>query len=140
MHCLAGGAISWASRRQSIVAQSTAEAEYVAACEACMEVQGLRNVLLQVFSNIKPILRMGIENRAAYVMVTNPAYSRKTRHIEMRWHYVRDQVAKGNVESWKVKTDLIPSDIMTKPLAGERLERLSSMIGMTKLHIFKVMK
>ncbi|KAG3063695.1 hypothetical protein PI124_g22600 [Phytophthora idaei] len=48
-HCLVGGAISWTSRRQSIVAQSTAEAEYVAACEACMEGPGLRNVLIEVF-------------------------------------------------------------------------------------------
>ncbi|CCI10354.1 unnamed protein product [Albugo candida] len=57
--------------------------------------QGLRNVLLQVFSNVKPIFRMGVDNQAAYVMVTNPTYSRRERHIELRWHYVRDQVAKG---------------------------------------------
>ena len=100
-----------------------------------MEVQGLRNYLLQVFSNVKPIFRMGIDNQAAYVMATNPTYSRKTRHIELRWHYVQDQVAKRNMELWKVKTDLNPSDIMTKPLASEGLERLTSMIGMTILHL-----
>ena len=53
VHCLAGGAISWASRRQTIVEQSTAEAEYVSACEACMEGQGLRNVLIQVFPTME---------------------------------------------------------------------------------------
>ncbi|KAG6614430.1 Integrase catalytic core protein [Phytophthora cinnamomi] len=52
-HCMAGGAASWASRRQSIVAQSTAEAEYVAVCEACMEGQGLRNMLIQVFPDLE---------------------------------------------------------------------------------------
>ncbi|OWZ18155.1 hypothetical protein PHMEG_0007795 [Phytophthora megakarya] len=53
VHCMAGGAVSWASRRQTIVAQSTAEAEYVAVCEACMEVQGLRNMLIQVFPDLE---------------------------------------------------------------------------------------
>lgn len=48
VHCMAGGAISWPSRRQTIVAQSTAEAKYVAACESCMEGQGLRNILMDI--------------------------------------------------------------------------------------------
>nr|CCA21002.1 copiatype polyprotein putative [Albugo laibachii Nc14] len=130
VHCLAGGAISWASRRQSIVAQSTAEAEYVAACEACMGGQGLRNILLQVFADVKYIFRIGIDNQAAYVMATNPTYSRRRRRIKLRWHYVRDQVAKRNVNLWKLKTDVNPSDIMTQALASEMLERLSSMVGL----------
>ncbi|GMF55152.1 unnamed protein product [Phytophthora fragariaefolia] len=131
------GAISWASRRQSIVAQSTAEAEYVAACEACMEGQGLRNVLIEVFSMMKTENRLGIDNQAAFVMATNPTYNRRTRHIELRWHYVRDQVVKKTVELWKVKTDVNPSDLMTKPLASDRFELLNDMIGMTKEHIPK---
>ncbi|KAE8981056.1 hypothetical protein PF011_g22184 [Phytophthora fragariae] len=137
VHCMAGGAVSWASRRQSIVAQSTAEAEYVAACEACMEAQGLRNVLIEVFPEMTTKLRQGIDNQAAFVMATNPTYSRRTRHIELRWHYVRDQVAKKTVELWKVKTDDNPSDLMTKPLASDRFEMLNQMIGMTKDQIPK---
>ncbi|CAH0481201.1 unnamed protein product [Peronospora belbahrii] len=98
VHCIAGGTISWASRRQSIVAQSTAEAEYVAASEACMEGQGLRNLLIEEFSHIDTEYRLGIDNQAAFVMSTNPTYRCRTRHIELRWHYVRDQVAEWTVE------------------------------------------
>ncbi|GMF45058.1 unnamed protein product [Phytophthora fragariaefolia] len=134
VHCIAGGAISWASRRQSIVAQSTAEAEYVADCEACMEGQGLRNDLIEVFSMMKTENRLGVDNQAAFVMATNPTYNRRTRHIELRWHYVRDQVVKKTVELRKVKTDVNPSDLMTKPLASDRVEMLNDMIGMTKEH------
>ena len=83
MHCLAGEAISWASRRQIIVAQSTAEAEYVAACEACMEGQGLRDVLIEVLPELETKIRMSIDNQAAFVMATNPTYSRRIRHIEL---------------------------------------------------------
>lgn len=92
------------------MAQSTAEAEYAAACEACIEGQGLRNLLIEVFSHMATNYRLGIDNQAAFVMATNPTYSRRTRHIELRWHYVRDQVAKRTVELWKVKTDINPSD------------------------------
>ncbi|CAI5723245.1 unnamed protein product [Peronospora destructor] len=132
-----GGALLWASRRQSIVTQSTAEAEYVAACEACMEGQGLRTLLIEVFSYLAINYRLGIDNQAAFVMATNPTYSRRTRHIVLRWHYVRDQVVKRTVELWKVKTEINPSDLMTKPLASGRLEKLSGIIGMTKNHVPK---
>ncbi|OWZ04039.1 Copia type Polyprotein [Phytophthora megakarya] len=116
VHCMAGRAISWASRRQSIVAQSTADAEYVATCEACMESQELRNVLIQVLPELVTSFRMGIDNQAVFVTATNPTYSRRTRHIELCWHFVRDQVAKRTVDLWKVRTEDNPSDIMTKPL------------------------
>ncbi|KAJ8544543.1 hypothetical protein ON010_g11723 [Phytophthora cinnamomi] len=137
VHYIAGGAISWSSRRQSIVAQSTAVAEYVAACETCMEGQGLRNDLIEVFSMMKMETRLGIDNQDVYVMATNPTYSRRARHIELRWHYVRDQVVKKTVELWNVKTDVNPSDSMTMPLASDRFEMLNGMVGMTKEHISK---
>ncbi|OWZ21390.1 Integrase, catalytic core protein [Phytophthora megakarya] len=71
-------------KTQTIVAQSTAEAEYVAACEACMEGQWLRNMLIPVFPDLETKVRMGINNQAAYAMATNPTYSRRTQHIELR--------------------------------------------------------
>ncbi|CAH0476957.1 unnamed protein product [Peronospora belbahrii] len=73
----------------------------------------------------------------AFVMSTNPTYSRRTRHIVLRWHYVWDQVAKRTVELWKIKTKINPSDLMTKPLASGRLKKLKGMIGMTKNHVPK---
>ena len=71
-------------------------------------------------------------------MATDLTYSRRTRNIELRRHYVRDQVAKINVELGKVKTDVNPSEITTKPLASDRLEKLCSMIGLTKQKLSKV--
>ncbi|OWZ22007.1 Copia type Polyprotein [Phytophthora megakarya] len=106
---MAGGAVSWASRRQTIVAQSTSEAEHVAACEACMEGEGLRNVLIEVFSQLAVRFQLGIDNQGVFVVATNPTYSHRTRYIELRWHYVRDQVTKKTVKLWKVKIDDNPS-------------------------------
>lgn len=70
-------------------------------------------------------------------MATKPTYSRRTRHIELQWHYFRVQVAKKTVELWKVKTDDNPSDLMTKLLASDKFEMLNNMFCMTKDHIPK---
>jgi hypothetical protein len=131
---LAGGAVSWASRRQTIVAQSTAEAEYVAACEAAMEGSGLRNILQELVPECEVKLTMGIDNSAAFVMVTNPTYSRRTRHIELRWHYVRDQFLKGLLMLRKVASVDNLADLFTKPLPRRPLEELCQAMGVTSAH------
>uniref|UniRef100_H3G8H7 Reverse transcriptase Ty1/copia-type domain-containing protein n=1 Tax=Phytophthora ramorum TaxID=164328 RepID=H3G8H7_PHYRM len=126
---LAGGAVSWMSRRQSIVALSTAEAEYVAACEATMEAAAESNILQEILPQRMVQLRIGIDNQAAHVMATNPTYSRRTRHIELRWHFVREQVEKGAIELHKVKGEINPADTFTKPLDKKRLKALLESIG-----------
>ena len=83
------------------MAQSTAEAEYVAAWEACMEGRSLVNLLSEVMPD-HGVLKLGIDNQAAYVLATSPTYSRQTRHIELRYHYVREQVKQRKVTLWKV--------------------------------------
>ena len=102
-----------------------------------MEGQGPRNMLIQVFPKIQITFRMRIDNQAAYVMAANPTYSRRTRHVDLRWHYVRDQVAKRTVDLWEVKTEDNPSDLMTKPLTYAKVEKLCTRIGITKERLFK---
>ncbi|KAE9060786.1 hypothetical protein PF010_g30078 [Phytophthora fragariae] len=126
---LAGGALAWMSRRQSIIALSTAEAEYVAACEASMEAVAESNILQEILPHHEVKLRIGIDNQAAHVMATNPTYSRRTRHIELRWHYVREQVQKGVIELHKVRGEFNPADTFTKPLDKKRLKDMLQMTG-----------
>nr|KAE8934158.1 hypothetical protein PF009_g15856 [Phytophthora fragariae] len=126
---LAGGAVSWMSRRQTIVALSTAEAEYVAACEAAMEAVSESNILQEILPQQDVKLRIGMDSQAALVMATNPTYSRRTRHIELRWHCVREQVEKGVIDLHKVCGDVNPADMFTKPLDKLRLKRMLALAG-----------
>uniref|UniRef100_H3GV56 Integrase catalytic domain-containing protein n=1 Tax=Phytophthora ramorum TaxID=164328 RepID=H3GV56_PHYRM len=116
---LSGGAIAWMSCRQSVIALSTAESEYVAACEATMEALAMRNILQEIlpYNSIK--LQLGIDNQTA----------RRTRHIELRWHYVREQVERGAIKLHKVKREDNTADSFTKPLEKKRLKRLLQGIG-----------
>ena len=126
---LAGGAILWTSKKQPIVALSTAEAEYVAACEATMEAVSERNVLSEVLPMIQTMIKIGIDSQSAYVLAVNPRYSKRTRHIELRWHFVREQVKLKTVQLEKVPGESSPADAFTKALDKRRLARLMSLIG-----------
>lgn len=129
---LAGGPVAWAARRQSVVAQSTAEAEYVASCEACMEGRGLANVLMEVLPvDREVVFTLGVDNQAALALAQSPTYSRKTRHIELRYHYVREMAAQGHVTLWKIAGEDNPADAFTKPLSQPRLSAMKMLIGMS---------
>ncbi|KAG3114316.1 hypothetical protein PI124_g6914 [Phytophthora idaei] len=98
-----------------MVALSTAEAEYVAACEAAMESVAESNILQEILLQQTMELRIGIENQAAHILATNYTYSRRTHHIGLRWRYVREQVEKGVIELHKMRGDTNPADAFTKP-------------------------
>ncbi|KAE9284760.1 hypothetical protein PF008_g27084 [Phytophthora fragariae] len=131
---IAAGAVAWAARRQTIVAQSTAEAEYVAACEAAMEGQGIVNMLNEslVVIQKKSKLTLGVDNTAAIALAKAPTYNSRTRHIELRWHYVRDQVKRDLLEIHKVLGTENPADMFTKALPNNSLVKYCQMIGMAK--------
>ncbi|CAI5727706.1 unnamed protein product [Peronospora farinosa] len=117
------GAVAWAARRQTIVAQSTAEAEYVAACEASMEGRGIANMLNEIFHCIQAhaVLTMGIDNAAAISLACKPTHSSKKRHIELRWHYVREKIKAGHILVKKVSGTENPADMFTKALPKRSL-------------------
>ncbi|KAG6574701.1 Integrase catalytic core protein [Phytophthora cinnamomi] len=71
-----------------------------------------------------------VDNQSSYVMATNPTFGRRTRHIELKWHYVREQVRKKELYMLKVRSEDNPADLFTKPLAKARFEGLSTKIGM----------
>ncbi|POM72021.1 Integrase catalytic core protein [Phytophthora palmivora] len=129
MFTLSNGAIAWMLHRQSIVALSTAEAEYGAACEATMEAIVVKNILQEIQPHHTIMLKLGIDSQKAYVMATNPTYSRRTRRNELPWHYVREQVERGAIKLHKAKGEDNPADALTKDLNKKRLERLLQLVG-----------
>lgn len=70
-----------------------------------------------------------IDNQAAIVMSTDPTYSRRTRHIELKWHFIRDLVQQKKLTVSKISNELNLADILTKPLPGYRLQYLCSLSG-----------
>ena len=94
----------------------------------------MANVLGELFPHLAIDFKLGIDNQSALIMTTAPTFSR-SRHIELRHFYVRDQVKKANVNVYKDKSVDNPSDIFPKPLPKIKLHSYMAMLGvLNRMH------
>ncbi|KAJ9557729.1 hypothetical protein OSB04_012343 [Centaurea solstitialis] len=128
-HLLGGKLVSWTSKKQNSVSTSTAEAEYVAAGICCAQVVWLRNQL-QAYDIQLSKIPIYCDNTSAIAIANNPVLHSKTKHIEVRYHFIRDHVMNGDVELHFVPTEYQLADLFTKPLDVTRFNMLISELGM----------
>ena len=118
---LTGGAISWKSRRQDCVSLSTSEAEYVAASQCGQEVLYLREILRD-FGFVQTIpTEVYEDNLACVAMSENPVRRKFSRHIDIRYYFVRDLVAHGVMKLVPLRTHNMVADQLTKSLPAPAL-------------------
>ena len=127
---LGNALISWSSRKQHSVALSTAEAEYVAAGSCCAQVLWIRQQLKDfgIEANCVPIK---CDNTSAINISKNPVQHSRTKHIEVRHHFLRDHMQKGDIQLEFVGTDQQLADIFTKPLSEDRFVSIRRELGMS---------
>ncbi|GJZ89396.1 hypothetical protein Tco_0661178, partial [Tanacetum coccineum] len=124
--------ISWQCKKQTIVATSTTEAEYVAAANCCGQVLWVQNQLLDYGFNFMNT-KIHIDNESTICIVKNPVYHSKTKHIEIRHHFIRDCYEKKLISVEKIHTDLNVADLLTKPFDGPRFNYLVVSIGFAEI-------
>ncbi|GJY83174.1 putative ribonuclease H-like domain-containing protein, partial [Tanacetum coccineum] len=115
--------ISWQCKKQTIVATSTTEAEYVAAANCCGQVLWVQNQLLDYGFNFMNT-KIHIDNESTICIAKNPVYHSKIKHIEIRHHIIRDCYEKKLISVEKIHTDLNVTDLLTKPFDGPRFNYL----------------
>jgi hypothetical protein len=108
--------VSWSSKRQTTVSRSSAEAEYHVIAHAVVECCWLRQVLQELHIPIARATVAYCDNVSAVYMMTNPVHHRRTKHIEIDIHFVREKVALGQVRVLHVSSSHQYADIMTKGL------------------------
>jgi hypothetical protein len=114
---LGSAMISWSSKMQSTTAQSTAEAEYIVASVASREAVWLRKLLSNLFSiELEPTV-IHCDNQSCIKLSENPVFHDRSKHIEMRYHYVWDMVQKNILSIQYIPTTEQTADILTKPLS-----------------------
>lgn len=126
---LGGGPISWQSKLQSVVATSTAEAEYVAGAHAAREAVWLRRVACFLGVPTADALPVHIDNQAALHMATNGSDSARTKHIDVVHHFLREAVARGSIRMVYISTEDNPADIFTKALPAIKLTKFRGLMG-----------
>ena len=123
-----GAAVSWKSKQQPCTATSTAEAEYIALCEAAKEVVYLRRMCEDLGIEQEGPTPMYEDNEACISMVNSPVYTDRNKHIDVRYHYTRSLVEEGIVEVSYVSTHDQLADIFTKALSQRQFEKLRDKI------------
>ncbi|GJR05010.1 retrovirus-related pol polyprotein from transposon TNT 1-94 [Tanacetum coccineum] len=122
--------ISWQCKKQTIVATSNTEAEYVAAASCCGQVLWIQNQMLDYGFNFMNT-KIYIDNESTICIVKNPVYHSKTKHVAIRHHFIRDAYEKKLIQVLKIHTDNNVADLLTKAFDVSR-ESLRRVIDGTK--------
>ena len=133
---LNGGAVSWKSSKQETVADSTTEAEYIAASEAAKEGVWIRKFIseLGVVPSASSPLDLYCDNSGAIAQAKEPRSHQKSKHILRRFHLIREIIDRGDVKICKVHTDLNIADPLTKPLPQPKHEAHTRAMGIRYLN------
>ncbi|KAK9044682.1 hypothetical protein V6N11_058576 [Hibiscus sabdariffa] len=124
-------AVSWKSSKQDTVADSTTEAEYIAASEAAKEAVWIKKFIteLGVVPSILDALELYCDNNGAIAQAKEPRSHQRSKHILRRFHLIREIVDRGDVEICKVHTDDNIVDPLTKPLSQQKHDRHTESLG-----------
>jgi hypothetical protein len=115
--------VSWSSKKQNSVALSTTEAEYISAGSCCAQLLWMKQTLLDYGVKFKEIPLL-CDNESSINIANNPVQHSRTKHIDIRHHFLRDHVSKGDIKIDGVSTDDKLVDIFTKPLDESRFCKL----------------
>ncbi|GJZ18815.1 hypothetical protein Tco_0555405 [Tanacetum coccineum] len=122
--------MSWSSKKQDCTAMSTAEAKYVSLSACCAQVIWMRTQLLDYGYKYNKIPYC--DSKSAIAISCNPVQHSRTKHINIRYHFIKKHVEKGTVELYFVGTEYQLTDVFTKALPKERFEYLVHRIGKNK--------
>ncbi|KAM1496365.1 hypothetical protein ACFXTO_030979 [Malus domestica] len=131
------GIFSWSSVKQQCVALSTAEAEYISASEAIAQATWLRFVL-EDFGEMQTVATpMNCDNTSAIAITKNPIFHQKTKHINRRYHFIKEALQQGVIDLIHCPTKEQLADIFTKALAREQFTYLRNLLGVKSVHNLK---
>jgi hypothetical protein len=117
--------VSWSSKKQTSVALSPAEAEYVAAGQCCAQLLWMRKTLRDFGYNLSKVPLL-CDNESAIRLVDNPVEHSRTKHIDIRHHFLRDHQQKGDIDIYHISIENQLADIFTKSLDEKTFCRLRS--------------
>ncbi|GJY43517.1 retrovirus-related pol polyprotein from transposon TNT 1-94 [Tanacetum coccineum] len=121
--------VSWSSKKQDCTSMSSAEAEYVSLSACCAQVLWLRTQLTDYGFHFDKI-PMYCDSKVAIAISCNPVQHSRTKHIDVRYHFIKEQVEKGIVELFFVGTEYQLADLFTKALSEDRFKYLVRRLGM----------
>ena len=125
--------MSWRSKKQTCVALSTAEAEYVALASATQEAVWLCDLLNCLNESVSKPVVIHSDSQSAIAMTKNPQFHGRAKHIEIKYHYAREEVEKGTVNLKYCPTSEMLADVLTKGLSKDQHNKLIVSMNICKV-------
>lgn len=127
---LGGAAVSWSSRKQAIVTTSSTEAEYVAMGHAAKEAVWIGRLMKDLGVDLGGPMRIYADNQSSMLLADSEKLSSRTKHLDVQYHFVREQVRLGRCRFIWVPTKLNAADVLTKPLGPALFNSMPPLLGM----------
>jgi hypothetical protein len=128
-----GGAVLWSTKRQEIISLSTTEIEYIAATYAAKEALWLRQLILQVFGITLDATTLFSDNQSAIALTKEHQYHARTKHVDVRYHFIQWIVEEGKICLIYCPTDEMVADVLTKALPSTKVKHFASELGLVPL-------
>ena len=125
--------ISWQSVKQQVVAMSSCEAEYIAASTASTQALWLARLLGDLLGRDTGAVELRVDSQSALALAKNPVFHERSKHIRLRYHFIRDCLAEGSIKARYINTKDQLADLLTKPLGKIKFVELCSRSGMAQL-------
>ncbi|RVW96936.1 Retrovirus-related Pol polyprotein from transposon RE2 [Vitis vinifera] len=130
----AGNVVTWRSKKQSVVARSSAEAEYRALAQGICEGIWIKRVLSELGQTSSSLILMMCDNQTAISIAKNPVHHDRTKHVEIDRHFITEKVTSGTVKLNYVPTKHQTADILTKALPRPNFEDLTCKLGLYDIY------
>lgn len=127
---LANASICWMSKRQSIVALSSTEAEYIALSSVTCELKWLKQLADELDKKIAKTITIFCDNQSSIKLASSDAYRPRTKHIDIRFHHIRELIEAKTIDIKFVPTDKNAADALTKAVSAEKTQYCSKTMGL----------
>jgi hypothetical protein len=133
MFLLGGAAISWSSKLQRTVSLSSTEAEYVEVSEAARQALWFRNLIKELGDPIKEPITLFGDNHASIFLTEEPKHDRRIKHVDVKWHFVREHIERRDVVLYYVPSSNQVADDLTKPLGSVAHYKCVKLMGIKQI-------
>ena len=130
---LHGGAVSWTAKRQEIISLSTTESEYIATTYAAKEALWLRSLISQLFDINLEATTLFSDNQSAIALTKDHQYHARTKHIDIRFHFIRWIVENGSLRLIYCPTEDMVADTLTKALPSPKVKHFAAELGLVSV-------
>lgn len=132
---ISNGPVTWCSQKQTAVSTSTTEAEYIAASTAVKEILWLRQLLIDIDESeiSAESVPLFMDNQSAIKLIKNPVFHKRTKHIDVRYHFIREKYEDGSISIKYVKSEEQLADIFTKALPKLKFEKLRECLNIKEI-------